>query len=99
VETAFLAYPVMISNEAPFNRRDLQIYLEQKNIQTRVCFTGNILKQPMMKGVESKTLQAGYPNADAIMERGILLPVHHGMTSKMFDRLHQTVRAFISEFG
>jgi CDP-4-dehydro-6-deoxyglucose reductase, E1 len=99
VETAFLAYPVMISNEAPFSRRDLQIYLEQKNIQTRVCFTGNILKQPMMKGVESKTLQAGYPNADAIMERGILLPVHHGMTSKMFDRLHQTVRAFISEFG
>jgi CDP-6-deoxy-D-xylo-4-hexulose-3-dehydrase len=53
----------------------------------------------MMQGVESKTLQAGYPNADAIMERGILLPVHHGMTSKMFDRLHQTVRAFISEFG
>ena len=26
-----------------------QIFLEERNIQTRVVFTGNILKQPVMK--------------------------------------------------
>ena len=29
------------------------------------------------------------------MERGVLLPLHHGMTDQMFDRLHNTIKEFI----
>ena len=47
--TAWLAYPILINKNAPFSRKDFQIYLEKRNIQTRVVFTGNILRQPMMK--------------------------------------------------
>mgnify|MGYP003717216865 CR=1 FL=1 len=32
-----------------FSRNDLQIYLEKNGIQTRPIFSGNILKQPLMK--------------------------------------------------
>ena len=39
---------------APFIRRDLQIFLEKRNIQTRTVFTGNILRQPGFKHVASK---------------------------------------------
>ena len=95
-DTAFLAFPVLISNSAPFNRRDFQIYLEKQNIQTRVCFTGNIMRQPMMRGVQFKVSRFGYGNADNVMMNGVLLPVHHGMTESMFDRLHFTIDKFIS---
>ena len=95
-DTAFLAFPVLISNSAPFNRRDFQIYLEKQNIQTRVCFTGNIMRQPMMRGVQFKVSRFGYVNADNVMMNGVLLPVHHGMTESMFDRLHLTIDKFIS---
>ena len=96
VSTAWLAFPVLINKDAPFTRRDFQIYLESRDIQTRVVFTGNILRQPMCKGITKKTRSEGYKNADAVMERGVLLPVHHGMTNEMFDRLHFTIEEFLN---
>ena len=41
--------------------------------------------------------EGGYPNSDSIMERGVLLPLHHGMTEDMFNRLHETITEFIKK--
>jgi CDP-4-dehydro-6-deoxyglucose reductase, E1 len=98
VNTAWLAFPLLISKNAPFTRKELQIYLEKKDIQTRVVFTGNILRQPMMKNQKFKTSKDGFFNSDAVMERGILLPLHHGLTKSMMDRLHDTIDQFIFGF-
>ena len=92
-----MAFPILIKDSAPFTRRDFQIYLEKRNIQTRVVFTENILRQPMCSGIEKKVLEAGYPNSDAVMERGVLLPLHHGLTDSMFERFQNTVNEFISK--
>ena len=94
-DTAWLAFPILIKKQAPFSRRQFQIYLEERNIQTRVVFTGNILKQPMCKNIEKRVSTDGYPNADAVMERGVLLPIHHGLTESMFERFHATITEFI----
>ena len=53
VNTPWLAYPLVIKKNKIFNRKKLQIYLENNNIQTRTIFTGNILKQPVMKNKNS----------------------------------------------
>ena len=98
VSTAWLAFPILIKKTAPFKRKDFQIYLEKRNIQTRVVFTGNILKQPMMKNVKYKCSDAGYENSDSIMKNGVLLPLHHGMKEAMFERLHSTIEKFISSY-
>ncbi len=97
--TAWLAFPLLLKKNIPFKRRQLQIFLEERNIQTRVVFTGNILKQPMCKNIEKRTIDSGYPNADAVMERAVLLPLHHGMTEEMFERFHSTIDKFVEEFG
>ena len=96
--TAWLAFPLLIKKDAPFKRRDMQIYLEKKNIQTRVVFTGNIIRQPMCKGINFKVTDGGCPNADDVMKYGILLPIHHGLTEKMFGRFHKTIQQFINKF-
>jgi CDP-4-dehydro-6-deoxyglucose reductase, E1 len=95
--TAWLAFPILINENAPFSRKEFQIYLEERNIQTRVVFTGNILRQPMCADVNKRVLDEGYPNADAVMKRGVLLPLHHGLTEDMFTRLHSTIEEFISK--
>lgn len=95
--TAWLAFPILIKKTAPFSRKDFQIFLESKNIQTRVVFTGNIVRQPMCKNIKKRVLPEGYPNADSIMERGVLLPLHHGLTEDMFTRLHQTIEEFLRQ--
>ena len=96
--TGWLAFPILIKKDAPFTRKEFQIYLESRNIQTRVVFTGNILRQPMCQDMQKVVLETGYPNSDEVMERGVLLPLHHGMTDEMFSRLHQTINEFISSF-
>ena len=94
-KTGWLAYPILINSSANFSRKEFQIYLEKRKIQTRVVFTGNVIRQPMMKNVRYKTNSSGYVNSDSVMERGVLLPLHHGMTDQMFDRLHNTIKEFI----
>ena len=99
VSTAWLAFPILIKESAPFKRKEFQIYLEKENIQTRVVFTGNILRQPMMLDLNYKKSNKGYPNADAVMERGVLLPLHHAMTYEMFQRLHSTIEKFLRKYN
>tara|TARA_A100001015_G_C14851032_1_gene656470 strand:- start:119 stop:499 length:381 start_codon:yes stop_codon:yes gene_type:complete len=93
--TTWLAFPILIKKEAPFSRKEFQIYLEERKIQTRVVFTGNINRQPMCKNIKKVVQESGYPNADAVMERGVLLPLHHGLTDQMFNRFHKVIDDFI----
>ena len=99
INTAWLAFPLLIKENAPFTRTEFQIYLAKRNIQTRVVFTGNIVRQPMLRNVQKVVSQEGYPNADAVMERGVLLPLHHGLTQEMFERFHFVVDEFISQYS
>ncbi|MBS1690455.1 MAG: aminotransferase class I/II-fold pyridoxal phosphate-dependent enzyme, partial [Bacteroidetes bacterium] len=57
--TGWLAFAITIRESAPFIRRDLQIFLEKRNIQTRTVFTGNILRQPGFKDKQHKASQNG----------------------------------------
>jgi CDP-6-deoxy-D-xylo-4-hexulose-3-dehydrase len=97
-DTAWLAFPILINKTAPFTRKEFQIYLEKRNIQTRVVFTGNITRQPMCRDITKRVVKGGYPNSDSVMERGVLLPLHHGMNDEMFIRLHQTIEDFLSQY-
>ena len=95
--TAWLAYPIIIKESAPFKRRDFQIFLEEKNIQTRTVFTGNITRQPGYKNLKMRKSKDGYKNADNVMRGGVLLACHHGMTNEMFDYMHETIEEFINK--
>lgn len=94
--TAWLAYPLIIKDTAPFKRRDLQIFLEKNGIQTRTIFTGNILRQPGFKHIEHKESIHGYPNANLAMQGGILIGCHQGLTSAMMEHIHQSFYRFFS---
>jgi len=72
VKTAWLAFPLIVRKDAPFTRHGLVQFLEEKNIQTRPMFTGNILRQPAYKKIKAYRIKGGYPNADAVM-CGLLL--------------------------
>ncbi|QRM56095.1 aminotransferase class I/II-fold pyridoxal phosphate-dependent enzyme [Sinorhizobium sp. BG8] len=97
--TGWLAFPLTVRADAPFTRREMQIFLEKQDIQTRPVFTGNILRQPAMKGVESRTAPGGYPIADDVMRGGILLACHHGLVAEQLDHIHASFREFAKGFS
>ena len=94
-KTGWLAYPITIKNNTPFTRTEMQIFLEKRNIQTRVVFTGNILRQPGFKNLKMKKNKKEYPEADKVMKNGILIACHHGLNDKMIDHIHKSIDKFI----
>jgi len=94
-KSGWLAYPITIKDEAPFSRTDMQIFLEKRNIQTRVVFTGNIIRQPGFKNIKMKKNKNGYPEADKVMKSGLLIACHHGLDKKMMNHIHKSIDLFI----
>lgn len=93
--TGWLAFAVTIRESAPFIRRDLQIFLEKRNIQTRTVFTGNILRQPGFKNVAHKAAAGGYPESDKVMRGGMLLACHHGLNDAQIAHVMESVTVFM----
>ncbi len=82
LKTGWLAYPLIIRKPNLIKRSLLQIFLEKNNIQTRTIFTGNILRQPIMKKKKYKKCKDSHINSDNIMKNGLLIGCHHGLSQK-----------------
>lgn len=93
--TAWLAFAITIRDTAPFIRRDLQIFLEKRNIQTRTVFTGNILRQPGFKNCVHKASINGYSESDKVMRGGMLMACHHGLNEIQINHLTDSVTEFM----
>ena len=96
VNTPWLAYPLVIKKNKIFNRKKLQIYLENNNIQTRTIFTGNILKQPVMKNKKFKNHKNCNTVADDVMKNGILIGCHQGMNISDINFICKKFHKFIN---
>ena len=95
VKTAWLAYPVVIKNNSKIKRRNLQIFLEKNGIQTRTIFTGNIMRQPIMKNKIYKKNKDSNKISDDVMQNGLLIGCHHGLSNKELNHIFSTFKKFL----
>jgi CDP-6-deoxy-D-xylo-4-hexulose-3-dehydrase len=98
VITPWLAFPLVIKNNKYFDRKKMQIYFEQNNIQTRTIFTGNILKQPVMKNRIFKKAKKCEEVANDVMRNGILLGCHQGMSKPDLIYICNTFTKFLKKY-
>jgi CDP-6-deoxy-D-xylo-4-hexulose-3-dehydrase len=82
----WLAFPIQVED-----RLGLVKHLEDNNIQTRVIFSGNITRHPAYR-----TYLQPFPNADTIMKDGLLLGIHHGMSTDDVKYVCAKIKEFIS---
>jgi CDP-6-deoxy-D-xylo-4-hexulose-3-dehydrase len=83
----WLAIPFMTPR-----RLELLTYLESNNIQTRVCFAGNVTRHPVYREYLEE-----FPNADRVMAEGFLLGAHHGMVVEDVDYVCAKMREFFTK--
>ena len=95
VKTPWLAFPLVIKKNKKFNRMQLQIFFEKNNIQTRTIFTGNILRQPIMKNLKYKKHPKSEKIADDVMENGILIGCHQGLTKRDLGYIEKIFKNFV----
>ena len=96
VKTGWLAFPLVIRNKK-IKRRNLQIFLEKKGIQTRTIFTGNILRQPMMKKKKYFKHNNSEIVSNEVMKNGILIGCHNGLTKKNLEYICKSFDLFIKK--
>ena len=96
LETAWLGYPLLIEPGAGFARPDLQQHLDTHGIDTRTIWTGNVARQPMLAGRPVVLPPDGLPNADRVMESGVLLPLSHAIDDATLEYVLDTLGTFLA---
>ena len=94
-DTAWFAFPFFIKENAPFKRRDLMIFFENHNIQTRVVFTGNVTRQPAFKNENMIIDKDGLSESDFVMKNGMLIACHHGLDKNMLNHIFNVFEKFV----
>lgn len=75
-------------------RNELIQYIEGKNIQTRLLFSGNLVRQPCfdpIRGTDAYRVVGELANSDYIMKNTFWIGVYPGMTGSMLDYMAKTV--------
>ena len=98
VKTPWLAFPLVIKSNNKFKRKQLQIYFEDNNIQTRTIFTGNILKQPVMFKKKYRKVSNSETIANDVMKNGILIGCHQGLRKNDLDYIFHVFKKFEKKY-
>lgn len=95
VDTAWHMYPIMIKRESGVRRSAFQQHMERNGVDTRMVWTGNATRQPAFEHVPHRTDPNGLPNADRVMETGLILPCNHGIDDDGIAYICETAAAFL----
>jgi len=95
VDTAWHMFPVLIRPDSGLARSAFQEHMERNGVDTRMVWTGNALRQPAFKGIAHRAPADGLPNADRVMEQGVILPSNHSLTDDDIDYIWATAEAFL----
>jgi CDP-6-deoxy-D-xylo-4-hexulose-3-dehydrase len=74
-----MRYPFLLADG--IDRVAAQEFFVERNVATRMIWTGNILRQPGFAHIAHRQPEGGLPGADQVMNRALSLPLHHGLTS------------------
>jgi CDP-4-dehydro-6-deoxyglucose reductase, E1 len=96
LDTAWHMFPIRIRPESGVRRSAFQQHMESRGIDTRMVWTGNVTRQPAFNKIPHRTPRGGLPQADAVMEQGLVLPSNHGLCDQDIDYIWETAEDFLS---
>ena len=97
-EPSWFGLLLTIRDGAPFTRAQLVAHLEQRGIQTRQLFGGNLLRQPAFAGVAHRVVGA-LENTDKIMRDAFFIGVYPGLTDEMLDYVEHSFEEFFESLA
>jgi CDP-6-deoxy-D-xylo-4-hexulose-3-dehydrase len=99
LETGWHMFPVLIRPESGIRRAEFQEHMEGHGVDTRMVWTGNVTRQPAFAKVPHRVPDGGLPNADRVMEQGLILPLNHGLDDDDIEYLCVTAGRFLQDHG
>jgi CDP-6-deoxy-D-xylo-4-hexulose-3-dehydrase len=95
LDTAWHMFPILISPESGVKRSAFQQHMEGHGVDTRMVWTGNVTRQPAFRAAGIRLPSRGLPNADRVMEQGLVLPSNHALADDDIDYIWETAERFL----
>ena len=99
VETGWHMFPILIEADAGIRRSELQQWMEARGVDTRMVWTGNAARQPAFRDRPHRVPPGGLPNADRVMEWGLILPNNHSLSDDDCAWIGECVEQFLVSKG
>ena len=97
-DPSWFGFLMTCNSEAGVSRNELVKNLEQAGIQTRMLFSGNLIKHPcfdqMRASKEGYRVVGELKNTDRIMNDSFWIGVYPGMTDEMIDYMIEKLRKY-----
>jgi CDP-4-dehydro-6-deoxyglucose reductase, E1 len=77
-EPSWFGYTLTVRDDAPFKRADIIQYLDERKIDTRLLFGGNLTRQPYMRHREYR-VHGKLTNSDRIMNQTFWIGLYPGL--------------------
>lgn len=97
VETAWLAYPLTLTEAAPFDRVEVFEHLSENGVQTRSIWSGNVTRHPAFADVEHR-VPGSTANADYVMKHGFILPCHPSLDDRKLSHVEETFLELFADY-
>ena len=85
---------VQMETETGLDRNAVTRYIEDHNVQTRLLFSGNLIKHPcfdQIRGTDAYRVAGELTNTDFIMNNTFWVGVYPGMTDEMIDYMAKII--------
>jgi CDP-6-deoxy-D-xylo-4-hexulose-3-dehydrase len=99
-EPSWFGFLLLVRPGAPFTRRDLVRHIEERQIQTRMLFGGNLARQPAYLTTEPHgdhplfRAVGDLSGSDRMMNDAFFLGVYPGLSDAQLDYMVETVAGF-----
>lgn len=99
-DPSWFGFLISVRPETGLNRNDVTKYIESKNVQTRLLFSGNIIKQPCfneIRGTDAYRVVGNLENSDFVVNNTFWVGVYPGMTDAMIDYMAQVIKEAVNK--
>lgn len=96
---SWFGFLISVKSESGLKRNDVTKYIEEHNVQTRLLFSGNIVKQPCsdeIRGTQAYRISGGLEVTEYIMNNTFWVGVYPGMTDDMIDHMAKVIIEAVS---
>lgn len=91
---SWFGFLISVKPETGIKRNDVIKYIEEHNIQTRLLFSGNLIKHPcfdQIRGTNAYRVSGDLKNTEFIMNNTFWVGVYPGMTDEIIDYMAEVV--------
>ena len=99
-EPSWFGFLLSVRPESGLDRNKVTRYIEDHNVQTRLLFSGNIIRHPafdQIRGTDAYRVIGDLKNSDFIVNNTFWIGVYPGMTKEKLDYMVQMVHEAVKQ--